>query len=271
LPEWVYFPTKLGFENYQSAEWYYDEIKRQAEEKGKSLDDLVNEMSGSLLDDHSNWEECDDELLKEKVKGINQKAIRAQKEMGWGNVSAGLAESIIAANRPVVNWKRELRYFINRLVQRGRQSTRSRPNRRYGYKQPGTKRSYTSRVLVAIDTSGSISEQDLSDFLTETNGMIDHIQCDIVCFDTVVYGKPKRFTKKVSELEVKGRGGTSFGPVFDVAEDNKYDGIIMLTDGFAEFPEKPLSLRILWALTESGRDVEPPYGKKVVIDKEHKA
>jgi predicted metal-dependent peptidase len=273
LPEWVYFPEKLGFEDYQSADWYYDKIKEQAKANGKSLDDLISDMDGDLLDDHSSWEEGEDgegvdaEVLKEKIKGINEKAIKAQQERNWGSIPGGLAEAILAANRPTVDWRRELRYFINKLVQRGRKATRSRPNRRYGYSQPGSKRNYTSRILVALDTSGSVSNQDLSDFVAEINGMFTLVQCDVICFDTQVYGDPKAYTKKRSSIDVEGRGGTSFGPVLDLAEESGYEGVILFTDGFAPFPPKPIHTRVMWALTKSGEGVEPPYGKKVVIDK----
>jgi predicted metal-dependent peptidase len=265
LPEWVYFPKKLQLDDYQSAEWYYDQIKQKAKENGKSLQDLIDAMDGELLDDHAQWEDCDDEFLKDKVKSINQKAIKAQQEKNWGSVPGGLAQAIIAANKPMVNWKRELRYFINRLVQKGRRSTRSKPNRRYGYTQPGTKKNYTSKILVGIDTSGSVSDSDLHDFVTEINGMISHVQCDTICFDTALYGEPKSFTKKVREFDVEGRGGTNFGPILELSEELKYDGVIVLTDGFAPFPPKPLRTRVMWVLTKSGEAVEPPYGKKVVI------
>ncbi len=267
LPEWVYFPEKLGFEEYQSADWYYDKIKEQAKANGKTLQDLIDAMDGDLLDDHSGWEEADDEVLKEKIKGINEKAIKAQQERNWGSIPGQLAEAIVAANRPTIDWKRELRYFVNRLVQRGRIATRSRPNRRYGYKQAGTKRNYTSKILVAMDTSGSISNQDMNDFLGEINGMFNLVRCDVVCFDTQVYGNPKPYTKKLENFEVEGRGGTAFEPVFALAEEKGYDGMVIFTDGFAVFPPKPMRTRVLWALTKSGESVQPPYGKRVVIDK----
>jgi len=45
----------------------------------------------------------------------------------------------------------------------------------------------------------------------------------------------------------------------------RYDAIIIMTDGEAPFPPEPRA-RVLWALTKSGENIEPPYGKKVVID-----
>ena len=140
-----------------------------------------------------------------------------------------------------------------------------RPNRRYGYSNPGSKRNYTSRLLVAFDTSGSVSDSQLESFATELNGMIDHVQVDFVQFDTVIHGEPEPYSKKAREIKIKGRGGTRFDPVIQMVDENKYDGLIVFTDGYAPFPPKPKA-RMLWAVCDRDKDVNFPYGKKVVIE-----
>lgn len=147
----------------------------------------------------------------------------------------------------------------------GRRSTRMRPNRRYGISQPGTKRNYTSRLLVAFDTSGSVSDKQLQYFATELNGMIDHVIADFVQFDTIIQGEPEPYTKKASKIKVKGRGGTCFDPVIKLADERGYDGLVIFTDGYAPFPKKP-KCRMMWAVCERDAGVEFPYGKKVVIE-----
>lgn len=265
LPEGGLFPKNFGLPDNEAAEWYYKKLKQEMEEAGKKVGDAAD-GKGELVDDHSMWGDCEDDIVKEKIRGVADKAIKAQEARGWGSVPGGIAQAIIAANKPVINWKREIRWFINRLVLMGRRSTRMRPNRRYGYKNPGSKKDYTSKILVAIDTSGSISDRDLKDFATEINGMIEHVECHVIQFDTKLYGEPEHFDKKFRELEVKGRGGTSFDPVMTLAEERRYDGLIMLTDGYALIPPKP-NLRVLWALTKNSADPNQfPYGKTVVIE-----
>jgi predicted metal-dependent peptidase len=261
LPDWVFYPKKMGFSEREAAEWYYNKMKKESDEQ---LEKLLE--GGDLLDDHSMWGDCDADIIREKCRAIAEKAIKAQERRGWGDIPGGLAQAIIAANTPVVNWKREVRYFINQLVEKGRRSTRTRPNRRYGYVHPGTRKDYTSKILVAMDTSGSVSDKDLEDFGAEINGLIDHVSCDLIFFDTKLYGEPKPYKRPKKELEVEGRGGTNFEPVMSLVEESGYDGVIIMSDGFAEFPPAPRSARVLWALTEAGAGVEPPYGKKVVID-----
>mgnify|MGYP003948752497 FL=1 len=261
LPEGALYPSTFQLEDNQSSEWYYEKLKKECEGEGKDFSDLP----GDTLDDHSMWEEFDDDIVEEKIRNIAEKAIKEQEKKGWGNISGNLAQQIIAANKPVVNWKKEVRWFINKLVLMGRKHTRMRPNRRYGMIAPGTKRNYTSKLLVSFDTSGSVSDSQLEYFATELNGMIDHVQVDFVQFDTRIHGKPAPYSKKASKIDIIGRGGTNFHPVIELADEQKYDGLIVFTDGYAPFPDRPRT-RVLWAVCEQDRDVAFPYGKKVVIE-----
>ena len=260
LPEGALYPKNYGLEDDQSAENYYSKLKCEAEKNGKTVEDI----EGDTLDDHSMWDEFDKDIIEEKVRGIAEKAIKEQEKKGWGNISGDIAAKIMAANKPKVNWKKEVRYFINQLVLMGRKNTRMRPNRRYGYVNPGTKRNYTSKLLVAFDTSGSVSDQQLQKFGTELNSMIDHIEAHFVQFDTVIHGDPESFHKRRKTFDIRGRGGTNFHPVITLADELKYDGLVIFTDGYAPFPPKPKS-RVLWALCEQDSGVIFPYGKKVII------
>ena len=264
LPDGALYPNQFGLQDNQSSEFYYEKLKKEAEGKGQDFDELI-EGKGDTVDDHSMWEDFDDDIVEEKVRNIAEKAIKEQEKKGWGNISGNLASQIIAANKPVVNWKKEVRWFINKLVLMGRKNTRMRPNRRYGFTSPGSKRNYTSKLLVAFDTSGSVSNTQLEHFATELNGMIDHVEADFIQFDTKIYGEPKPFTKKAGKIDIVGRGGTYFHPVIELADERKYDGLVIFTDGYAPFPDKPKT-RMLWAVCEQDSGVEFPYGKKVVIE-----
>tara|TARA_A100001011_G_scaffold389500_2_gene471108 strand:- start:2048 stop:3184 length:1137 start_codon:yes stop_codon:yes gene_type:complete len=264
LPDGALYPHLFELENDKSSEYYYEKLKKEAEEKGGDFDDVIK-GKGDTVDDHSMWEDFDDDIVEEKVRNIAEKAIKEQEKKGWGNINGNIAAKIIAANKPVVNWKKEVRWFINKLVLMGKRNTRMRPNRRYGIKSPGSKRNYTSKLLVAFDTSGSVSDKQLEYFATELNGMIDHVKVDFIQFDTKIYGDPKPYERRKSSIEIIGRGGTCFHPVIEMADEKKYDGLIVFTDGYAPFPDKPRA-RVLWAVTEQDSGVQFPYGKKVVIE-----
>jgi predicted metal-dependent peptidase len=256
LPGNAFFPKTLGFPEHESADWYYEKLPKDGSEDGK----------GELVDSHDEWAEGDQDIIGEKIRAIADKAIKEQEKKGWGDVAGNLAAKIIAANKPVVNWKKEVRYFINQIVLMGRKGTRMRPNRRWGYSNPGTKKDFVSSILVAIDTSGSVSDELLRYFITELNGMISHVKVDLIQFDTQVYGKPEPFEKKKNELNIVGRGGTCFEPPILLADELHYDGLVMFTDGYAPFPTKPKT-RVLWCVHEKDAGQDFPYGKKVVISK----
>lgn len=268
LPEGALYPNQFGLEDNQSSEFYYEKLKKEAEDNDQDFDQLID-GKGDTVDDHSMWDDFDDDIVEEKVRNIAEKAIKEQEKKGWGNISGKLASQIIAANKPVVNWKKEVRWFINKLVLMGRKSTRMRPNRRYGFTSPGSKRNYTSKLLVAFDTSGSVSDKQLEYFATELNGMIDHVETDFIQFDTQIYGDPKPYSKKASKIDIIGRGGTNFDPVIHLADESKYDGVVIFTDGYAPFPPKPKT-RVLWAVCEQDSNVQFPYGKKVVIENKNR-
>ncbi len=267
LPDKVLYPKNFNLPEAETAEWYYEKLKKEAQEHGKSMQDMA-EGKGEMVGDHSFWSAFDEDIMKEKVRHIAEKAIEAHEAnpKTWGNIPGNLAQAVMAANKPVVNWKKELRYFINKVIALGKKSTRMRPNRRFGYLNPSVKRDYVAKILVAIDTSGSISDVNLEEFAGEVNGIAGHVECHLIMFDTVLYGEPVHISKPIKRLEVVGRGGTYISPVFDLLLDGEYDGLVVLTDLIFEMPAKPKNIRILWCSTKQGEHVEVPFGKKVMME-----
>jgi predicted metal-dependent peptidase len=266
LPDGALYPKAFGLEDDKSSEYYYEKLKEMSEENGEG-ENFFDKFD--TTDDHSMWEDFDKDIISEKVRKIAEDAIKKQDSKGWGNISGNLVQEILSANKPVVNWKKQVKYFINQLVVVGRKTTRSRDNRRTGelfpYLYAGSKRKYSSRLLVAFDTSGSVSDDKLKAFHAELNGMISFVQTDIIFFDTQCYDKPVAYDKKSNKLNVVGRGGTDFAPVIAMADELRYDGLIIFTDGYAPIPPKPKT-RVMWCLTAEDDVHNFPYGKTVVIE-----
>jgi predicted metal-dependent peptidase len=266
LPEGAYYPKDYNLEDNKSADYYYKALKKE-QDNGNNIGD-PNGEDGSGIDDHSMWGDCDAEIIGEKIKKIAERAVKEQEKQGWGSVGGSLISDILKANKPKVNWKKEVRFFINKLVHMGRRSTRTKDNRRtrelYPFLNPGSKKNYTSRLLVAFDTSGSVSDKKLKLFVNELAGMVGLVKVDTIMFDTQIYGEPKPFENKKQEVKIIGRGGTCFEQPIKLADELKYDGIIIFTDGYAPYPKKP-KCRVLWCLTNEDDQHNFPYGKKVII------
>ncbi len=126
------------------------------------------------------------------------------------------------------------------------------------------------QVYVAIDTSGSIDQEQMRTFVTEIQGILNsypHIRCELYYADTEVYG-PYQLYPDSSLPKPQGGGGTSFVPFFEkvaVSWDGQTQGVcIYLTDGYGKFPERSPELPVLWVVTPGGLGLEEfPFGEAV--------
>lgn len=117
------------------------------------------------------------------------------------------------------------------------------------------------QVYVAVDTSGSVYNEQLQMFLSEVQGILNaypHLICDLYYVDAEAYG-PYPLNPDSIIPSPKGGGGTSFVPFFTKVQEN-WDGItggvcIYLTDGYGTFPSQPPQLPVLWVVTPGGLDL----------------
>jgi predicted metal-dependent peptidase len=276
LPDWVYTHEKQNLPPGESSEFYYKELKSRNDDACSELmasldsadfiDKYIDSLDGDMLDDHSFWEKLNDqqrEILSEKISSIVEEAVRAQDSVGWGKVGHRLHDAIVAANAPVLNWKRELKYFYSKSISFGRKNTIMRHNRRYGSLYPGRRREYGADILIAIDTSASVNDSQVHAFISELPGMLNNASIDVICFDVECIGSPAEFKSKNTVVKINGRGGTNFAPPIALADSLKYDGIIMMTDGECSFPPQP-KCNVLWVIC-GNRKITPPYGKVIQL------
>ena len=184
------------------------------------------------------------ELWKEDTLSAeeNRQAVQSIASKGkWGNITADVQTFIKNSfNRNEVNCRDIVSAFKTSVLAATRLLTRTKPNRRYGFDALGSRRQNVPHLLLAIDTSGSISEESLEKFFSIMNMFFSHglDKIDVIQFDTIIKGKPMTFRKASSSINFTGGGGTSFQCVFDFAKKhNSYDGIVLLTDGFAPPPK----------------------------------
>lgn len=170
---------------------------------------------------------------------IKEAMVAAAQSAGAGKVPAGIARMIKTLTEPKMNWRQLLRMSIQSIVKNN--FSFSRPNRKSqhsGAILPGMTNDETIDVSIAIDMSGSISDRQANDFLSEVKGIMDEYQdfkLDIWCFDTKVYNYEK-FTgdnaEDILNYQVKGGGGTDFDVNFTFMKDNDIHPkkLLMFTD-----------------------------------------
>ena len=145
--------------NQQVSSKNQDWLNQQNDEENHSYSDQQKAAENVEL-----WQE-DDLAIEE----INMQIIKAQESNEWGTISGNL-QQIIEANLVVrMDYKKVLSSFRASILSQNRELTRTRPNRRYGFDFMGSHYKFTTKLLVAVDVSGSISDKELSKFFSIIN------------------------------------------------------------------------------------------------------
>ena len=216
------------------------------QEQGQSLEQRLTEDDGT--DYTALWEE--DSFQSRMITDI------VHSTMQWGSISGYMVELIKKAADGKIDYRNVLRVFRSSILSQKRSLTRMRPSRRFGFEQMGSRYDFVTRLLIAIDTSGSVGSEELGRYFRIITTFFKYgvQEIDVLMFDCAVQGKPLKLDeakKNKQEFKVEGRGGTNFQvPIDYVKEHPYYDGLIIITDGYAETPEVPphLSTKLLWVI-----------------------
>lgn len=223
-------PADFGLPGGQAYEWYSRRIQEMMPESSEQNRDL-SEL----------WDE--DEMAVIMINGVIEGC------KSWGSLAGKLAEQLQASTRATINWRSVLSGFRASILSSGRKLTRMRPNRRTGFQNMGSIRRFNTRLLVAVDVSGSISSESLSYFYGVVNSAFRYgfESVDVIQFDCGVR-VVQNLKKVIKDPVVVGRGGTSFQEPIDYAAKNGYDGLLILTDGYAPQPVIPdnMGCKIIW-------------------------
>lgn len=217
----------------------------------KTLQKLLSQAYDAEYGATGLWEE-NDIAIEELNSLIKDYAARGGNS--WGSLGRHLKDQILASLNAKIDYRKVLKNFRASILSEKKHLTRFKPSRRFGFEYMGSKREFTTKLLLAIDTSGSISNQNLKNFYGVINKFFKYgiESIDVLNFDCELQGEPVSFKKRQTSFTISGRGGTDFQPVFDYAKDHpEYDGVIILTDGYADHPQKKpgTKARFVWVLT----------------------
>lgn len=236
----------------QPFEWYCRRIQELMPSSGGASGGDGDERTERLANQAERnaaasalWEE--DELTVALIDGI------IENTRSWGSLAGAFAEKLKASAKARINWRNVLSGFRSSILSTKRKLTRMRPNRRTEFENMGSIRRFDTKLLVAVDVSGSISSGDLSYFFGVVNSAFRYgfTAVDVVQFDAGVR-VVQSLKKVIREPLVIGRGGTSFQEPIEYAHENGYDGLVMLTDGYAPEPVIPDGMRckIVWVCSD---------------------
>ena len=269
----------LNLDLKAGCRYYYDQLLRFQDEKDKQgttgnqgMDKLLDDAANGDTPDHSTWGEFEDmtdaekKLIEKQVQKILQDA-KEQTVKKRGNVP-GEIEGLIVVEEftaPKFDWKGYLRRFTGVSTKVFTKKIRRKENRRYE-DNPGLKIKMRQHMLLAIDTSGSVSDTELTEFMNEIHHIykvgvdITVVQCDTSIKSIEPYrGK--------NEISVLGRGGTEFDPVLDYYNANlkKYTSLVYFTDGECYTSVRPRG-KVLWVLSERSSMNEDLPGQVIKLE-----
>ena len=269
-------PLKAGTREYYK-------LLTQAKQNGSSpkLNGMLAELESEDCDTygngnakHTTWEnfgkglsEAERKLIQKQIdyqiKDIVDNQIKDR-----GHIPAELksyVDTLYKSREQVIDWKSYFRRFVGNSDKIYTKKTRKKLNKRFEG-NPALKIKTKKHILVAIDTSGSVSDSEITDFFAEIRHMhksgvkLSIVECDADIHKIYEYkGKNPEF--------VHGRGGTSFQPVIDYLQHNnkKYTSLVYLTDGECSAPTKPCK-PTLWVLSSKSKMNDELPGLKVKMD-----
>jgi len=213
------------------------------------------------------------------VKDTNEKIDRAIREGGIlaGRMGANIPRSISDVLEPKIDWKAVLREFVNSSVKGKDEFTWRKMNKRHLANDmylPSMEDETVGEIIYAVDTSGSISNEDLSRVAGELASLCELCQPErvrVLWWDTHVHGEQVfegDYNNIAKMLKPQGGGGTRVSSVSDYIVKNNITAecLIVHTDGYVECNiDWKLKLPTLWLVTMC-RNFTPPSGKKVMID-----
>ena len=262
--EWINSKYCLKLDPYETFEYYVDKIQteldlQEYDEDGEEND---NNESDNIKTDynpentHDIWEESGD-IDEKTFKEFTEKFIANSQK---GKIPAYL-DDIISSLK---NSKGELPWnlYLNRLmgtVESNKKKTITRRNRR----QPdrldlrGQLRNHKAEIAVALDISGSISDEEFKQAIKEVLNIVKNYNHEITLIEC------DKSIKDIKDRMNKG-GGTRFTPVFEYANNKKINLLIYFTDGKGEDKLKviPRGYKTLWLISARGEglSLREPFG-----------
>lgn len=252
------------WDSRQAAEFYYEKLLKQTQKsqnKGNSegrsqggIPDQFDTVMDAPLDSSSDAESMVDDIIRETIK---ERINAGDSTSSMRGLHAGaLSEYIEELTKPaIIDWRHALTRFISSRADEETRRSLKRPSRRE--LQPwGKKREYQPEIVVAIDTSGSVSDQMLADFFSQIRLLGNMLQdVNVVVADATVQD---HFTFKPGMEERlrsagKGRGGTDFDPAIKYINRklSHCDGAVYLTDGWCLEPKTRCRVPMFWIVTEN--------------------
>ena len=287
--------SELNLEERAGSRYYYDKLQELQEKKKQNgscgdgnMDKLLDALEGGKIKvtigvpgdgdgdkevnmpnhpwkEFENLPEAEKQLIENQMQRILQE-VKSQTEKKQGHVP-GEMKGIIKIKEivpPKFNWKNYLRRFTGISSKIFTKKIRRKENTKFP-DMPGLKVKMKQKLMLAIDTSGSVCDDEVREFMNEMHHIyktgvdITLVQCDTYIRDISEY-------KGTYDLKLHGRGGTDFTPVIEYFNENtSYTSLVYFTDGEASTHVNPRA-KVLWVHSEQSDINEDLPGLKIKLE-----
>jgi predicted metal-dependent peptidase len=264
--EFLFNRLKLNLPRQKGAESYYNMLSQNEE-----MVYFIGKDDEVILAVDSEKQLKATNLAQEQISQLEKKSLMSDlaqmmEEAGnEGEMPVGLQSIMDDVYQDFkVNWRNTLKRFLSGRGKIIVRKSYKRQSRRFD-DLPGTKRAIGVNALVAIDESGSISDNLITKFYNELKSIntITGASIKVIRFDTECT-EPISLKDYVKNKERLKSGGTDFRAVFQVADNYKIPLLVIFTDGDGIAPECS-NQKTLWVITKGGKK-PASFGHYVVID-----
>lgn len=257
--------SDLSLEAEQPLLYYYEQLQQLQNAQGEKAPFAYAKLAEwdvareDLFEPHRYWyrkghpSKTEREMARWSAHSLIGIAGEAAGAELLAQLPAGLQLELHKEQRsiPEVNWRKLVRQFAQSSRSTFLKESIHRPSKRYGTR-PGVRVRRQQRLLVGVDTSGSVSSEEQQAFFEEIR-FLNRTGADIRIaeFDTEIQ---RVYPYRGHQPDfVVGGGGTNFLPILEYANaQGPWDGVILFTDGFAPIPGTGIRSPLLWVITGQG-------------------
>jgi len=273
--------------------WSYEQVYKDLYDNAEKID--ISELAQQMLDEHLENEQStvdkgdgqggdgkqdkkdgkdqrptiSENELKDIKDELKEALVNAAKQSGAGKLPNGVKRILSDITEPKMNWRELLRQQLESTIKSD--YSWARPSRRAWHMDavmPGMKNDEMIDICVALDMSGSISDEMARDFLGEIKGITEEFQnfkLHVFSFDTDVYNAQDFSSDNLDDVldyEPKGGGGTDFMAMFNYLKDEQIEPkrLVVFTDGYPwDTWGDPNYCETVWVI-HSNDNPTPPFG-----------
>lgn len=230
---------------------------QQSDSQPQSQDQNMRDWAESGDENTEEWGENDtvDQLVRDVLEN-------KCKPENWGDLSGDQIEEIMLQNKrkakigPIING------FSKSIRCRKRIGTRMRLNKRYGLAFMGHRYNRKSKVLFAIDSSGSMSEEDIRKGCEILHNFLKTTEIWVSFWDAQMI-EPFEYKKNIKKIDAPGRGGTNPKCIGEYMDEHKleFDGVILFTDCIWSWQKKNIDSE-LFVISSEEKYTLPKFIKR---------